>query len=191
MSRYIDAEAKYSFKNFKELNEQESDEVLQGRNEAEVRRWMTSDRVITPDEHMGFIKSLKTSHTQVYLKVGRGGYFAGVYSLIQMHEGSAVGGFWITDYARQRLLSLSVVFQSINYIFDTLPIETIHGYQLKENNPVAKMNSMLGFRPVATPADADRRMNYLTLTREIWSSQILSDRRLLKLIEIAESRNEN
>ena len=191
MTRYIDAEAQYSFKNFIELIEEESNEVLQGRNEAEVRRWMTSDRLITPDEHRGFIASLKTSPTQVYLKVGRDGHFSGVYSLIDMHEGSAVGGFWITDYARQRLLSLSVVFQSIGYVFDTFPIETIYGYQLIENNPVAKLNRMLGFRPVATPANADPRMNYLTLTREIWSSQVLSDRRLLKLLEIAECRNEN
>jgi len=191
MTRCIGAEAKYSFKNFIELIEQESDEVLQGRNEVEVRRCMTSDRFITPDEHRGFIASLKTSPTQVYLKVERDGHFVGVYSLIDMHEGVAVGGFWITDYARRRLLSLSVVFQSIGYVFDTFPIETIHGYQLIENKPVAKLNSMLGFRPVATPADADPRMNYLTLTRDIWSSQVLSDRRLLKLLEIAECRNEN
>jgi len=191
MTRYMGAEAKYSFKNFKELTEQDSDEVLQGRNEAEVRRWMRSDRLITPDEHRGFIASLKTSPTQVYLKVGRDGHFAGVYSLIDMHEGSAVGGFWITDYARQRLLSLSVVFQSIGYVFDTFPIEKIHGYQLIENKPVAKLNSMLGFRPVATPANPDPRMNYLALTRDIWSSRVLSDRRLLKLLEIAECRNEN
>ena len=191
MTRYIGSEAKYSFKNFIELIEQESDEVLQGRNEAEVRRWMTSDRLIKPDEHRGFITSLKASPTQVYLKVGRNGHFAGVYSLIDIHEGSAVGGFWITAYARQRLLSLSVVFQSIGYVFDTFPIETIRGYQLIENNPVAKLNSMLGFRPVATPANADPRMNFLTLTRDTWSSQVLSDRRLLKLVEIAERRNED
>jgi RimJ/RimL family protein N-acetyltransferase len=125
------------------------------------------------------------------LKVGRNGYFVGVYSLIDISEGSALGGFWITAYARQRLLSLSVVFQSIGYVFDTFPIETIHGYQLIGNKPVAKLNSILGFRPVETPANSDPRMNYLTLTRDIWSGQVSSDRKLLKLVEIAECRNEN
>ncbi len=37
----------YTFKNFTDLTQQESDEVLHGRNDPEVRRWMTSDRVIS------------------------------------------------------------------------------------------------------------------------------------------------
>ena len=41
MTRHLGADAAYSFKNFTELTELESDVVLQGRNDAEVRRWMT------------------------------------------------------------------------------------------------------------------------------------------------------
>ena len=191
MTRYVSAKAAYSFKNFIELTEQESGEVLQGRNDAEVRRWMTSDRLITPGEHLGFLAALKASTTQAYLRVERNGHFAGVYSLIDIREGSAVGGFWVTAYARQRLLSLNVVFQSIRYVFETFPIETIRGYQLRDNNSVAKLNTMLGFGPGTTPTNANTRMAYLRLTRDIWSSQVLSDRRLLKLLEIAERRNED
>lgn len=182
--------ATYSFKNFTDLTEQESDEVLQGRNDAEVRRWMTSDRVIAPDEHRRFVESLKASTTQAYLKVDRNGHFVGVYSLTDMHEGSAVGGFWVSSYARQRLLSLCVVFQSIRYVFKTFPVEMIRGYQLMNNSSVAKLNAMLGFSLDETPTDADLRMSYLKLTREVWSSRVSSEGRLLKLIETAESRNE-
>jgi UDP-4-amino-4,6-dideoxy-N-acetyl-beta-L-altrosamine N-acetyltransferase len=182
--------ATYSFKNFTDLTEQESDEVLQGRNDAEVRRWMTSDRVIAPDEHRRFLESLKASTTQAYLKVERNGHFVGVYSLTDMHEGSAVGGFWVSAYARQRLLSLCVVFQSIRYVFKTFPVEMIRGYQLKNNSSVAKLNAMLGFSLDEKPTDADLRMSYLKLTREVWSSRVSSEGRLLKLMETAESRNE-
>jgi RimJ/RimL family protein N-acetyltransferase len=191
MTSSVDAKATYSFTNFTELTEQESDEVLQGRNDPEVRRWMTSDRFITPDEHRRFINLLKASAAQAYLKVERNRHFAGVYSLIEMREGSALGGFWVTAYARQRLLSLSVVFQSIRYVFETFPVQTIRGYQLIDNTPVARLNNMLGFRPGEVPANPDPRMTYLTLTRDIWSSQVLSDRRLLKLVEMAERRNED
>ena len=183
--------ALYTFKNFTDLTEQESDEVLRGRNDPEVRRWMASDRVITLDEHRRFIVLLNASPSQAYLKVARNGHFAGVYSLTDIKEEYVVGGFWVTDYARQRLLSLSVVFQCICYVFETFPIETIRGYQLMDNNPVAKLNQMLGFGPGEAPANADPRMNYLTLTRDNWSSKVLSDRKLLKLLEIAERRNED
>jgi hypothetical protein len=182
--------ATYSFKNFTDLTEQESDEVLQGRNDAEVRRWMTSDGVIAPNEHRRFMESLKASTTQAYLKVDRNGHFVGVYSLNDMREGSAVGGFWISAYARQRLLSLCVVFQSIRYVFETFPVEMIRGYQLKNNSSVTKMNAMLGFGPGETPIDADPRMNYLKLTYDVWSSRVSAEGRLLKLMETAESRNE-
>jgi len=181
----------YSFKNFTDLTEQESDEVLQGRNDAEVRPWMTSDRVIVLDEHRRFMESLKASTTQAYLKVERNGHFAGVYSLTDIRGGSAVGGFWVSAYARERLLSLCVVFQSIRYVFETFPVEMIRGYQLKNNSSVAKLNTMLGFGPGETHAAADLRMDYLALTRDVWSSWVLSDRRLLTLMETAESRNED
>jgi hypothetical protein len=182
--------AMYSFKNFTDLTEQESDEALKGRNDVEVRRWMKSDQIIEPDDHRRFMDSLKTSATQIYLKVERNGQFAGVYSLTNIHEGYAVGGFWVTSYARQRLLSLSVVFHSISYVFETFPIKMILGYQLKDNSPVAKLNTMLGFCPGEIPNDADPRMIYLTLTRDFWSSRVLSDLKLLKLVEISERRNE-
>lgn len=181
----------YSFKNLTELNERESDEVLLGRNDAEVRRWMKSDRIIAPDEHRHFIASLKVSSTQIYLRVERNGKFAGVYSLTELRGGSAIGGFWITDYARQRLLGPSVVFQSIQYVFDTFAIKLIRGYQLIQNEPVAKLNAMLGFEISEVPVDNDPRMRYLVLSREKWFSRDLWDGKLLKLIEMAERRNEH
>lgn len=183
--------ATYSFKDFTELTEVESDEVLQGRNDPEVRRWMTSDRVISSEEHRRFMGSLKKSTRHTYLKVARNGHFAGVYSLTDMHNGFAVGGFWVTAYARERLLSLSVVFQSIRHVFEVFPIDMIRGYQLKDNRSVAKLNALLGFGFSEAPIDADPRMQYLALTRLIWLSRVVCDSRLLKLVGTAESRNED
>lgn len=181
----------YNFKNFTDLTEQESDEVLQGRNDEEVRRWMTSDRIITSDEHRRFMASLKTSSSQIYLRVERNGHFAGVYSLTDLREKSAVGGFWITAYARQRLLSLGVIYHSIGYVFETFPVATIQGYQLIHNKPVAKLNALLGFVPGVSPVSADPRMHYLELTRENWYGRAVFDRKLLTLIETTEIRNED
>ncbi len=180
----------YSFKSFTELTEQESDEVLQGRNDEQVRRWMTSDRLVTPDEHRQFLGLLKTSTTQIYLRVERASRFVGVYSLTDLRDRSAVGGFWITAHARERLLSLGVVFQSIDYVFKNYPIRGIRGYQLLDNQPVAKLNALLGFVSGEAPDNPDPRMHYLELTREVWERGTLCNSKLRKLIEMAESRNE-
>ena len=178
----------YSFKNFIELTERESDEVLQGRNDEQVRRWMASDRLITPDEHRRFMASLKMSVTQIYLRVERTGRFVGVYSLTDLRDRSAVGGFWIAAYARERLLSLSVVFHSIGYVFNNCPIESIRGYQLADNQPVAKLNALLGFVHGEAPANPDPRMQSLLLTRDVWAGTVLQDRKLKRLIEVSEGR---
>ena len=181
----------YTFKNFTDLTIGESDEVLQGLNDPQVRRWMTSDKCITPDEHRQFMASLKSSATQTYLRVERADHFVGVYSLTDIRNQSAVGGFWIAAYARERLLSLSVVFRSLGYVFENYSMEHIRGYQLADNHSAAKLNALLGFVRIEAPADPDPRMHYLALKREAWEQTASRHRKLLKLIEIAEKRNED
>lgn len=181
----------YTFKNFKDLTESESDEVLQGRNDPQVRRWMTSDQCITPDEHRRFMEILKSSATESYLRVERAGRFVGVYSLTNIHRKSAVGGFWIGSFARERLLSLSVVFHSLGYVFRNYALEYIHGHQLSNNKSVAKLNTLLGFVRTEAPAELDPRMQYLALQGRDWVQTASCDRKLLRLIETAEKRNED
>jgi UDP-4-amino-4,6-dideoxy-N-acetyl-beta-L-altrosamine N-acetyltransferase len=181
----------YTFKNFTELTEQESDEVLWGRNDGEVRRWMDSNKIISLKEHNDFLVSLKSSTNRTYLRVERNGHFVGVYSLNELNNSSAVGGFWVSAYARQRLLSICIVFQSVYYVFKTFPIEKIHGFQLINNKSVAKLNTMLGFIKSALPADIDSRMDYLELTRQIWVASVLPNHKLRTIMETAERTNED
>ena len=181
----------YTFKNFRDLTESESDEVLQGRNDPQVRRWMTSDRFISPEEHRCFTASLKTCTTKFYFRVERRGRFAGVYSLTNLRDQSAVGGFWIATHARERLLGLSVVFNSISYVFKNCPVGTIHGYQLANNRPVAKINAMLGFVHSETPLNPDPRMSYLEITRAAWENVFSNDSKMLKMIELVERKYED
>lgn len=181
----------YSFKNFTELTEHESSVVLAGRNDEEVRKWMTSERVITLLEHRDLLETLKSTLTCVYLYVQRGDRFVGVYSLNEIQCGEAVGGFWISRYARQRLLALSVVFHSIDYVFRNFPIDRIKGYQLTANRPVVKLNAMLGFVECEAPEGADGRLQYLVLTKDSWLQVTLKNQKLMKLIEIAQNGADN
>lgn len=183
--------SKYTFKNFTELTDEESSEVLRGRNNPAVRCWMVSDRIIGTDEHQRFIARLRKSPAEVYLRVERLGRFAGVYSVSAIKDGVGLGGFWVTDEIRERFLSLCVVFHSIGYAFATLSIKEIWGFQLLENHSASRLNSMLGFHLANRPPDADPRMAYWFLTRDSWLMSASRNPKLLRLIELAESRNEN
>ena len=181
----------YTFKNFTELTQKECYEVLLGRNDYQVRRWMSSDRKITLEEHMRFMRTLRHSTDKVYMRVEREERFVGVYSLTGLDDYSGIGGFWITTYARDRLLSLNVVYKCIAYIFETYPLDSICGYQQLGNKSVARLNDMLGFVLVAPPLNSDPRMNFLELTRLSWEQNATRQLNLMKLIELAESRNED
>jgi len=180
----------YLFKNFTELNPRESNEVLEGRNEESVRKWMTSDREISTEEHSKFIDSLRGSEDQIYFRIEYRGNFVGVYSLTNINDRSGVGGFWIGKYARDKSLGLSVVYHSINYIFNICTINKILGYQLKTNTATARLNAALGFVAVPDPTQSDIRMQYLELGREYWERNIIKNNKLSKLIEISERENE-
>ncbi len=181
----------YVFKNFTELDEQASEEILKGRNDEYVRRWMSSNRLITLDEHQRFMASLKGKTNRIYLRVERAGYFVGVYSITDIENGVGVGGFWVTAYARERLLSLSMAFHSISHVFEACTLDCIRGYQLNNNQTVARMNALLGFVPVAPPVDADPRMTYLEMTRSYWEQTASRRPKLMTLIELAENMHED
>jgi UDP-4-amino-4,6-dideoxy-N-acetyl-beta-L-altrosamine N-acetyltransferase len=178
----------YTFKNFTDLTEQESNEVLHGRNDPDVRRWMKSDRVIAPEEHQRFLELLKTSDSQVYFRVERNAQFVGVYSLSGITSSFGVGGFWISKAARERMLGLSVVFHSIDYLFDSRSIEAICGFQLASNDPATKLNRLIGFEKIARPDQADNSMIYLQLSREKWSRDSVVGTALRNLVELSERR---
>lgn len=179
-------DATYSFKNFTELTEQESDEVLQGRNDAEVRRWMTSDRIIGPDEHRRFMESLKRNDKAIYVRIERGGCFAGVYSLNDIADDSALGGFWVSAYTRHRLLALNVVFKGMDYMFRTCGIGRIYGCQRADNHGAIRLNALLGLHRCNPSVGCGEDMEQIEITRSQWEQNSSEAIQLLKLMDRAE-----
>jgi RimJ/RimL family protein N-acetyltransferase len=179
----------YTFKNFTDLNEKESDEVLLGRNDPEVRRWMKSDRVITAEDHSRFMRELRGNRRAVYLRIERLGFFAGVYSLNDLASGSGLGGFWVTTYTRERLLPLNVVFQGMNYIFRVMGIDRIYGCQKQGNLSAIRLNTFVGL-VLSKHGDAcSEGMQQIEITKQQWLQKTAQDTKLLKLMNRMETLN--
>jgi RimJ/RimL family protein N-acetyltransferase len=179
----------YTFKNFTDLTEQESNEVLHGRNDLEVRRWMTSDRVISDDEHYHFMKGLQGNPNIFYVRVERAGRFAGVYSLNELVAGSGLGGFWVTAHARKRLLALNVVFQGMDFMFRALGVERIYGYQRQDNMCAIRLNALLGLTLSESSLRCTDGMQHIEITKQQWQQKTVQDAKLLKLINRMEVLN--
>ena len=179
----------YTFKNFRDLTESESDGVLQGRNDPQVRHWMTSELPIALDEHQRFVSGLKSNDTAVYVRIERAGCFVGVYSLNEIADGSAVGGFWVTAYARERLLPLNVVFQGMNYMFGVHGIGRIQACQKRENHGAIKLNALLGISLSESNSSYGDGMQHVEITRQHWEQKTTQDAQLLKLMNRMEKLN--
>ncbi len=183
------ASSLYTFKNFTDLTEQESDEVLEGRNDPQVRRWMTSDRPIAQQDHWIFMNSLRGNQQATYIRIERAGCFAGVYSLNDIAEGSGLGGFWITAHAREHLLPLNVVFQGMDYMFRAMGIRHIYGCQRKENLSAIRLNSLLGLSVNESGTGCAQGMQKIEITRKQWQQKTAQDVKLLKLMDRMEKLN--
>ena len=179
----------YTFKNFTDLTEQESNEVLNGRNDPEVRRWMTSDRVISAVEHRGFMRGLQGNTRIVYVRIERAGHFAGVYSLNDLAAGSGLGGFWVTAYTRERLLPLNVVFQGMDYMFRALGIERIYGCQKQDNLSAIRLNALLGLELSESRIASSESMQQIEITKQQWLQMTAQNAKLLKLMNRMETLN--
>ena len=179
----------YTFKNFTDLTESESGEVLQGRNDPQVRRWMTSEQPIDADDHRRFMHGLKCNDKALYVRIERAGCFVGVYSLNDLADDSALGGFWVTAYARDRLLPLNVAFQGMNYMFRDFGIGRIHGCQKKDNYGVIKLNALLGVALSASNSVLSDGMQHVEITQQYWEKKTTQDAKLLKLMNRMEELN--
>ena len=181
--------ALYTFKNFTDLTEQESDEVLRGRNDPEVRRWMASDRAISADDHGRFMSGLRGNPHMVYMRIERAGRFAGVYSLNDLAASSGLGGFWVTADTRERLLALNVVFQGMDYMFRGLGIERIYGRQKQDNLSAIRLNALLGLVPSESNTASVEGMQQIEITKQHWLQSTAQDAKLLKLMNRMEALN--
>lgn len=179
-------QAFYSFKNFTELTESESDEVLQERNDAQVRRWMTTERIIELHEHRRFMDSLKQNSQAVYVRIERAGCLAGVYSLNEVVNGEGLGGFWVSAAMRQRFLALNVVFQGMDYMFRTYDIGRIYGYQRIHNHGAVRLNALLGLQRCALASDGAGGVEKIEITRAQWAQNRTRNPQLFKLMDRAE-----
>ena len=179
----------YTFKNFTDLNEQETDEVLLGRNDPEVRRWMQSDRMISADDHWLFMSGLRGNSHKVYMRIERAGIFAGVYSINDLAAGSGIGGFWVTADTRRRLLSLNVVFQGMDYMFRDLGIKRIYGCQKQDNLSAIRINGLLGLMLSEYGDACSEGMQQIEITKKQWLQKTAKDITLLKLMNRMETLN--
>jgi UDP-4-amino-4,6-dideoxy-N-acetyl-beta-L-altrosamine N-acetyltransferase len=171
----------YTFTNFTELNEFETDLVHEERNDLEVRVKMFDDKLISIEEHNKFLENLKKDKTKLFFLVKRGNFYIGVYTLVKIEDGNAQGGFYLFKKAREKNLVIDFLYQTITYIFENFPIICIYGYALKENKAANRINKFLGLRDVI-PSKSNELYYYTEIQKNIWQTEVFNNDNVIKLV---------
>lgn len=171
--------APFVFKNYVDLTTEEAIEVLQCRNDIEVRKWMTSTEEIPLENHLKFIESLKTSEKNFYWAVYMDNDFIGGCSLVGMNDYSGSTGLFLNPKFIGTGIGIQIAIISGDWGFMHLGIKSYYSVVHKNNKNAIQQNKFIGY----TFLDTDSDFIPIELTRDTW----ISKRK--KLLKIALGKN--
>jgi UDP-4-amino-4,6-dideoxy-N-acetyl-beta-L-altrosamine N-acetyltransferase len=166
--------APFVFKNYVDLTTGEAIEVLECRNNIEVRKWMTSTEEIPLENHLKFIENLKTSEKNFYWAVYLKDKFLGGFSIVGMDDYRASSGIFLNPKFIGTGIGIQIAIISEDFIFMHLGVRSLYGVVQKNNKNAIQLNKFLGY----TFLDTDNDFIPIELTREMWISK---RKKLLKI----------
>lgn len=137
----------YEYVNYTQLSNQQKDLVLSWRNRDEVRKWMFTKKVISKENHLKFIESLKGRKDAYYWMALLDGNPVGCYNLTDINyaENTTESGIFFSGTSLADMkANWDFEVNTLEFTF-SLGVETILGHTNVNNQFVLAMNKSLGF----------------------------------------------
>ena len=135
------------FKNILSGSDLEVLEILNIRNEDNIRVNMFSKNLITLNEHLNWFGSLKTSKKNIFYLIQYNKKTIGGLGLKKSHLNSHdfVWSFYISQKIKIFGLGSLIELKAIDYFFSTYKISNLFCYVLIKNKLVEKLHRKFGF----------------------------------------------
>ena len=154
----------FFFKNYVDLTTEEAIEVLQCRNDIEVRKWMCSTDEIPLENHLKFIEKLKTSEQNFYWAVYQDGALQGGISLTEMDNYQANSGIFLNPRMIGTGIGIQIAILSGELYFNLLGIRKLYSVVQKDNKNAIQLNKLTG----CTFFPEENDFIPIELTKEAW-----------------------
>jgi UDP-4-amino-4,6-dideoxy-N-acetyl-beta-L-altrosamine N-acetyltransferase len=128
---------------------QDGDRILTWRNLPEIRRWMYTDHVISPEEHARWFEGALTDSTRKYWIVEVEGEPVGLANLADIAPAyrRATWAYYLAEGSvRGKGIGAFVEFKVIEHVFGEMGLNKLWCEVLVENEAVWKMHEAFGFR---------------------------------------------
>ncbi len=169
----MEIELKIVFKDFLFLNENEIRDILELRNQKNIRENMINSEIISLENHFNFIDSLQNLTNKRYFAIFSEDELLGSVNFIKDKELS--WGLYFKDEVNPILKSLSV-YIFLDFIFSSFD-ENINSFIKKSNLQALSFNKNFGFKIFKE----DEEYFYLQLSKQTWQKH--KDSKLLKPIK--------
>ena len=129
--------------NFTELNLSEVKMVLKWRNNPDVRKWMYNQDEILLENHLAFIKSLKSKKDKLYFLVKKDNEYIGVIDFNNIKDQSLIMGIYTNPSIKG--FGKILLENIINYSFDVLKVKKIFSEVFSENTKAYELYKKYNF----------------------------------------------
>ena len=138
----------FSFKNYVNLTEAESRQILEWRNDESIRKNMYNTGIIPWENHQAFIESLKGRTDRFYWQVSNVDQVVGSVNLVDVnHEtGQAELGYFMAPSQLGGGKGFYFVFSALELAFDVLNLESLYGATNVENRSATLLDEYFGFK---------------------------------------------
>jgi len=137
-----------SLQNFLELSIEESQMILEWRNNNNIRNWMDYQQIISIEEHQYFLKTLSQTNNKVYFLVKKNKLPIGVIDFININKESSSAEMGL--YAKPALTGVGhlLMREILFYAFHILKIHTIYARIRHDNEKAIRLYKKFNFKQI-------------------------------------------
>lgn len=137
----------YKFINFVQLSPPESEMILENRNHPDIRKYMYNDNLISKEEHLNFINSLKDKNDRFYWVVYRYNVPIGVVNLTDIDSENKSGevGYYLFVSSQGKGMGKTMLESFHSLLFDTMELNQTHMW-VENNNSALFLDLKIGYK---------------------------------------------
>lgn len=132
-----------SLAHFYDLKEKEKIEILNWRNNFNVRKWMHNTNIISKNDHLAFINSLKENKNKIYFLVKEEKEKIGVINFVKM---STYTEFGIYSNPNLKGYGNTLMHAICNYGFKNLKLKKLVAEVFSENKKAISLYNRFNFK---------------------------------------------
>lgn len=138
----------FTFKNYVQLSEVESRQILEWRNDPSIRQNMYTTNIIPWENHCVFIESLREREDRYYWQVSEGNEVLGSMNLVDVNasDGTAELGYFMRPDLVGGGKGFYLIFSILEFSFGVLDFKRLYGATNVDNRPATLLDEYFGFK---------------------------------------------